>query len=323
MTHVLVVVPVFDDWPSLGRLLADLDALPPGDGVQLSVLAVNDGSLSPLPARDMPAISRLRRVEVLELACNLGHQRAIALGLAHAARMADVDVVAVMDGDGEDRPEDLARLLSAYHAVTASTVVVARRCKRSESMLFRIAYRGYKALFRLLTGRSIAFGNFSLFSHAVAVRLAHSADVWNHLAAAILRSRLPLLAVPVERGKRYEGRSKLDLVSLLVHGLSAISVFADRLFARLAVACLGLCGLAFLGAITVIVIRTSTDWAIPGWASSVAGLLLVVFMQAVMLPLIAAFLLLSNRAQATVIPAAMLESLVFRVIRLASADVDA
>jgi len=198
--------------------------------------------------------------------------------------------------------------------------VVAARSKRSETLLFRVAYRGYKALFRLLTGSSITFGNFSLFSRDVAARLAHSADAWNHLAAALLRSRLPLRQVPVERGTRYEGQSKLNFVGLLIHGLSAISVFADRLFVRLVMTGLALSGAALLGVITVVAIRFFTDWAIPGWATYVAGILLIVLIQSVMLSLIAAFLLLSNRTQLTVMPAAMRDSLTLRLTRLRPAE---
>ena len=152
----------------------------------------------------LPMDGCIDSVEVMHLAVNLGHQRAIAVGLSLIAHRDDIGTVVVMDSDGEDRPEDIDTLLAAA-AQHPDHVILAQRTQRSESVGFRTGYLAYKALFRLLTGRVIDFGNFCLLPMPVVRRLAHMPDLWNNLAAAIMRSRLRRIAVPTVRGLRHAG----------------------------------------------------------------------------------------------------------------------
>src|SRR5262249_2232705 len=150
-------------------------------------VAVDDGSTVPfdLASIDLPDRSSIRRVEVLELALNLGHQRAIAVGLVDVAGRADLDGVIVMDCDGEDRPSDAAVLLAAS-GERPGQIVFAHRSRRSETRVFKIGYFIYKLAFRLLIGHWVSFGNFSVLPAWAVKRLVYMPDLWNNLPSALL-----------------------------------------------------------------------------------------------------------------------------------------
>lgn len=300
--RVVVVTPVLDDWRCFHSLVAAIDALAPRIG-RVSVFAVDDGSVDPADPGGLAPVSRhLERLTIVHLVCNLGHQRAIAVGLAHVATQGAFDLVIVADSDGEDRPEEFLRLI-AQHERQPEAVIVAQRHKRSEGYVFRRCYSTYKGLFRLLTGKVIDFGNFCLIPAGQLDRFLHMAELWNHLAATIVRSRVAIVKVPTVRGERYEGRSRMNLVSLITHGLSAISVFSDFLFVRLLLFCgMAAGGAAALG-LAALVVRTTTDLAVPGWTTTVTGIAAVILFQVITLLGVATFMMLANRSAAPVVPA--------------------
>ncbi|HLP09569.1 MAG TPA: glycosyltransferase [Opitutaceae bacterium] len=295
--HVTIVVPVFDDWAAFARLLGELDAAAAALPAGLEVLAVDDGSLTPAPSSLGADCRHLRRIEVLRLRANLGHQRALAIGLADCVRAARADYVVTMDADGEDRPADLAVLLEEAFR-RPGQVVVAQRARRTEGLVFRAAYLVYKLAFRFLTGRVIAFGNFAVLPVAAARRLVFMPECWNHLAATIVKSRLPILGRPTARGTRYAGRSTMNLVSLVVHGFSAFSVFIDTAITRLLLFFGATSLAAVVAAAVAVALRFGTDLAIPGWATNVFGLSMVVFFQSLTLAAVVLFSVLSSRSSA-------------------------
>ncbi len=289
------MVPVFNDWEAFARLLGELDTAAAGGPARLTVLAIDDGSLEPAPAELASGCRALERVEVVRLRCNLGHQRAIAIGLAECAREERFSQVLVMDGDGEDRPADAIALLGEALA-RPDEIVVAHRAQRSEGGVFRAAYGAYKLAFRVLTGRTIDFGNFTVLPIAAVRRLVFMPECWNHLAATIVKSRLPLVRRPLARGERYAGRSTMDLVSLVVHGFSAFSVFIETAITRLLLFFGFTSVLAVGAALVAVVLRFGTDLAIPGWATNVFGLSMVVFFQSLTLAAVVLFSVLSSRS---------------------------
>lgn len=300
---VAIVMPVFNDWASLEKLIDQLDALTELDGHEVRIIAVDDGS----PERPSAHWSSRRRhhivsVELIALVCNLGHQRAIAIGLVATSAIEDLDFVVVMDCDGEDRPSDVARLLKLAEEHRGH-IVLASRMRRSETLRFRIFYALYKILFRALTGAAIDFGNFCVLPADSVRSLVHSSYIWNNLAAAVIRSRIPSVDLPTERGHRYVGRSQMRFVDLVVHGLSAMSVYADTILVRIILFALLLVGLVIAGMATVVSVRLFTTLAIPGWASNVFGTLSIILLQALIFAGIALFQLLSFRSFKTVIPA--------------------
>jgi hypothetical protein len=217
--------------------------------------------------------------------------------------------VVVMDADGEDRPADITALLAAHERFPGH-IVAASRASRSEGFIFRAFYKLYQWLFRALTGRVIKFGNFSLVPFELLKRIVYLPDVWNNLPAALVKSRLPITFVPTRRGKRYSGASQMNFISLIIHGMSAISVFADVSFTRLLLGSALVSVFTLAGMVAVIAIRIFTTLAIPGWATNVFGLLGVVLVQMVLIATVSMLSLLSNRSAAPVIPAVQADTLV-------------
>ena len=292
-----ILIPNFNDWESLRLLLPQVDQVLTGLEHRVSVLVVDDASTEPMP-EDWPGqyFSALGSVEVLHLRSNQGHQRAIALGLYHLHEFTGVEAAMVMDGDGEDRPEDLPELLRAFLAEEGRQVVFAARTKRMESLGFRLCYRAYRLVHRALTGVVVQVGNFSVVPRSAMARLMAVPDLWNHYAASVYRARLPRRLVPLPRGRRLAGKSKMNFVSLLIHGLSAMSVFSDQVSARLLTAAVGFAvtAMGLMGATAGI--RWFTDLAIPGWATFTVGLLLVLVVQLLSFATLFAFLIASRRS---------------------------
>jgi glycosyltransferase involved in cell wall biosynthesis len=307
LRRLRLVVPVYNDWDSFAILLRELDRVAANLPIQLSVSAIDDGSTIP-PAPDFcdPAsLTTLESVEIIHLATNLGHQRAIAVGLCVAVEDADSEAILIMDGDGEDSPDAIAQLLNEA-GQDVDFCVVARRGKRSENLTFKLSVLLYKLLFKLLTGRQIAFGNFSLLSRSYARRLVSVPDLWNNLPVAILRSRLPIKAVQIDRAPRYAGQSKMNFTSLVVHGLSGISVFAEVIFVRL----LFLTGALFLLSCVSIPFVLSLrlffppKYATPGWATTVSFGILILLVQTLSFTLSFVLMLLNSRVQRLILPIA-------------------
>lgn len=301
---VQAVVPVFNDWESFAILLVELDKLAAGLEMPLCVDAVDDGSTQ--PSDNIPAVCTqlraLRRVRILRLSTNVGHQRAIAVGLCHASEAAEASAVLVMDSDGEDRPDAVPRMLAAATG-KRDFVIVGARAKRSENTTFRAGYVIYKALFKIVTGKKIGFGNFSLISSSYVRRLVMLPDLWNNLAAAVLRSRLPIQEVHIDRGTRYAGKSKMNFASLLVHGFSAISVYADTMFVRLLLAALFLSGFTAVVAVFVLSLRLFVpEHATPGWATTVILSLTIIVLQVLFTTLTSLLALLNSRVQRLMLP---------------------
>jgi glycosyltransferase involved in cell wall biosynthesis len=315
--RIAIVTPVLDDWESLTRLIADLAVCEAARAAMFQLVVVNDASTLAWDTTNLPIAEAgsIHRIDLITLGTNLGHQRAIAVGLVHVAEADEVDAVVVMDSDGEDRTSDISRLVEAFKRHSGA-VVLAARVKRHESARFRIGYAAYKALFRVLVGREISFGNFSLLPIAAVRRLVYMPELWNNLPAAVLRSRLPSTKIDTERGYRYAGQSKMNLVSLIVHGLSAISVYLDTIFVRVLLCSVVFAAIVIICIIAAILIRTTTDLAIPGWTTSAIGALMTMLVQSIVLIVATTLMSLAGRSSRAIIPRADSHNFVSATMRV-------
>jgi glycosyltransferase involved in cell wall biosynthesis len=266
-------------------------------------MAVDDGSTEDAPTslNDISSFPSLREIKIVKLATNVGHQRAIAIGISMAVSETDADAIAVMDSDGEDRPEDIPRLLAATQG-RADFAIVARRARRTNTLVFKAFYALYKVVFGILTGRSINFGNFCLISRGYAKRLIMTSELWNNLPAALLRSRVPVVELPTDRGSRYAGTSKMNYVSLIVHGMGGISVYSDVIFVRMLAATAAFLVFSVVVISGVVAMRLFTNMNTPGWTTTVVFSILIILLQTIVTTLMTMLLLLSNRSQRLVIP---------------------
>jgi polyisoprenyl-phosphate glycosyltransferase len=300
----VIALPLFNDWSALGLLLPTVDAALAAQGLDASVLVIDDGSTDEIPA-ELAAMSyrAVLSMRVLRLRRNLGHQRAIAIALAYIEQHVPCEAVIVMDADGEDSPADIPRLVEQYRREQGSMIVFAERRKRAETALFRLLYHAYRLLHRALTGYGVRVGNFSIIPRTRLAGLVVVSELWNHYAAAVFRSRQPYSTIRTARSVRLSGSSHMNFVSLVVHGMSAISVYGDRVFVRLLVFGACLAAAATIGLAAVIATRLLTSLAIPGWATMAAGLLVLVLVQALTFMASLTFLGLGNRQHAPFVPA--------------------
>ena len=299
---LIILMPVYNDWGALSLLLPTLDRELKSDGLTAGILLVDDGSTTAPPKNLGTLFEAIATVDVLSLRRNLGHQRAIAVGLSYIEANHPQSSVVVMDSDGEDDPKDVPRLIRECVAHREEKIVFAARIKRSEGWIFTFFYHLYRLIHFLLIGIRVRVGNFSVVPPRALKRLVAVSELWNHYAAAVHKAKLPMEFIPSDRATRLAGPSRMDMVSLVVHGLSAMAVFGDRIGVRLLIVVSAGMVLTVTALAIVIATRLVTDLAIPGWATYATGLLFVMLMQMLLVILVFVFVILAARNAAHVLP---------------------
>lgn len=292
-----IVIPVFNDWDCLKILVENIHR-ELSENIDFRIFAINDCSTIIFPQE---AFSKFTNFTVVHLSRNMGHQKAICIGLSYVAEKEVGDAVIVMDSDGEDRPQDLVQLIETFSQ--ENKIVFAKRNKRQESRTFRFFYHIYKYSFLLLVGKEISFGNYCIIPYKSLSVLVHVSEIWNHFSGGVIRSKLPYTSIPLDRGKRFMGTSKMNFVSLVIHGISSYTVYLEVVVVRLLILLGILIGISILSSITVVSLRLFTNLAIPGWATyTMLGLILII-LQAFFVMLHLAMTVLHYRTQRLFIPA--------------------
>lgn len=269
-----VVMPIYEDREASTKLFKELYS---EYGTHAFVVAVDDGSISQPVEIDALRQAGLDGV-VIRLKRNVGHQRAIAIGINYVAEnIPDIPCTVVMDSDGEDTPQSIRELVQPLQAANVD-VVVAQRKSRIETLKFKTFYVIYKWLFQLLTGRKISFGNFMALKPSAVKRLAAMQELWMHVAACVLTSKLRVQTMPIDRGPRYAGKSKMNFVGLALHGFRALMVFAEDVLVRVGIICAFVATATVLASALAIGLKLA-NFATPGWFSVALGILLLVFLQ--------------------------------------------
>lgn len=267
-----IVTPVYEDVEAFSELCQRLSA---NFDTQPFIVAVDDGSVrQPLSASTIGAAG-LSGV-VLRLKRNVGHQRAIAVGLSYVAEHQPDLPCVVMDSDGEDMPGTIPYLMAELNDEV--DVAVAQRRNRVESARFKTFYAIYKLVFQLLTGRYISFGNFMALKPAAVRRLAVMQELGIHVASTVLISRLRIAICPLDRGPRYAGRTKMNFTSLALHGCRALMIFAEDVLLRICLLCVSVAAISVVGIVAAVILKT-IGLATPGWLTISSGILLLVLLQ--------------------------------------------
>lgn len=270
----IVVTPVYEDVEASSRLFKELKVQFQDD---IFVVAVDDGSVKQPLQIDSLKTSKLDGV-ILKLKRNVGHQKAIAIGLGYLSdQISSQQFVIVMDSDGEDLPSTILELLSQLKDPLVD-VVVAQRKSRVETFRFKFFYAIYKQFFKLLVGRSISFGNFMALKRDGVQRLVAMQEVSIHLAAAVIASKLRTKIYSVHRGTRFAGQSKMNFVGLVLHGFKALMVFAEDVLVRVGIACAAIAFISLSAALAAIILKI-LGFATPGWFSIALGILVLILMQ--------------------------------------------
>ena len=230
MKKFVILIPVYNDWKSAFRLLENIDLQIYKWDAEISILIVNDASTEKSPSTQL-SFKKIKSVRVINMKLNRGHARCNAAGLKYLTEKENFDYVILMDGDGEDRPEELTSLFNKSKK-NPSVSVTANRIKRSEGPLFKLLYESHKILTYIFTGKLIKFGNYSCLPKKDAARLVKDASIWSSFSGSVTKIISDQVSVPSIRGQRYFGPSQMNLFSLLIHSFSIIAVFKTSVMAR-------------------------------------------------------------------------------------------
>lgn len=295
---IICLTPVYNDWDSFKILIQKIENIYFSDikALNLQIIAINDGSSEDFTEFNFTKVP----FSIINLKKNVGHQRAIAIGLQYINdQFTDFDYVVVLDSDGEDKPEDIISLIEKCNKLNNRKIIFAQRKKRQESLLFKTGYFIYKQVFYLLTKQKINFGNFSCIPSTLLKKVVIQENLWNHYSGSIIQSKIPFDKVLLDRGKRYAGESKMNFTNLILHGLSSISVYFDIISVRiLKFSLIGIL-ICFLSVFTVLYFKFFTNLSVPGWASNLILIIFSIILQLFLITLIVLLMQLSSRKNIT------------------------
>ncbi len=230
MTKYTILIPVYNDWESVTKLLENIDLEIAKWDVEVSVLVVNDASTEKRTLTKLN-YTNLKSVRVMNMKINQGHARCNATGLKFLTEKEDFNYVILMDGDGEDRPEELTLLFNKSKE-NPLKAVTANRIKRSEGIFFKLLYECHKILTYVFTGKLIKFGNYSCLPKEEVIRLVREACIWSSFSGSVTKIIVDRISVPSIRGKRYFGPTQMNFFKLLIHSFSIIAVFKRSVIVR-------------------------------------------------------------------------------------------
>ena len=230
MKKIKILIPIYNDWQSVFKLLENIDSETKGLEDEASVIIVNDASTEQKPEININ-LNNIKSVQVINMKENRGHARCNAAGLKYINEKEDFDYVIPMDGDGEDRPEEI-KLLIKKAKDYPDTVITANRVKRSEGFIFKSCYLIHKYLTYIFTGQSIKFGNYTCLPKFAADKMSKEAATWSSFSGSLSKIAKERKSVPSIRGPRYFGPSKMSFFNLLKHSLSIIAVFKNTVLIR-------------------------------------------------------------------------------------------
>ena len=228
--RIKILIPVYNDWKSVSKLLDEINDLSINPEVQISVIIVNDASNHDRQEEDKN-LDNIFSIKILNMKVNQGHARCIATGLKYIYEKEDFDYVIPMDGDGEDRPEEIKEFINQIE-VSNTKPIVGSRVRRSEGLLFKICYKIHKLITFTFTGQSIKFGNFTCLPKSTVEKMINEKATWNSFSGSLTKIEKDLLSMPSIRGTRYFGPSKMSFYNLIKHSLSIISVFRKTFLIR-------------------------------------------------------------------------------------------
>ena len=217
MKKIKILIPVYNDWESVFKLLENINLEASKIDINFSVIIVNDSSTDSIPKLST-SLDNLKSIQIIHMKENKGHARCNAVGLKYIYEKEDFDYVIPMDADGEDRPEELSLLIEKIKEYP-DTAVTANRIKRSEGLMFKFCYLAHKYLTFVFTGQNIKFGNYTCLPKTTVNQMINEPATWSSFSGALAKIEKDRKSIPSERGTRYFGPSKMSFINLLKHSL--------------------------------------------------------------------------------------------------------
>ena len=230
MKKYIILIPIYNDRESLTKLVKNINSEIEGINSEISIIVINDASSEQI-IDEYQNTTNLNSIEIINMKENRGHTRCIATGLKYIIEKKEFDYVIPMDGDGEDRPEEIKEFIQVAEQSDDQSII-GERVKRSESLFFKFCYQFHKFLTLAFTGQSIKFGNFTCLSKLTVEKMLNEKATWNSFSGSLKKTEKNLLSISSIRGARYFGPSKMSFFNLLKHSFSIISVFRKTVLIR-------------------------------------------------------------------------------------------
>ena len=227
---IKILIPVFNDFESVSKLLIDINSTLSNLNVQTSVILVNDGSTEKNDI-NVSNTDKINSIKIINMKHNQGHARCIATGLKYIFDNEEFDYIIPMDGDGEDRPEEISKFVE-FFKYDDTRPIVGERIKRSEGLVFKISYTIHKLVTFIFTGHSIKFGNYTCLPKSTVEKMINEKSTWSSFSGALAKLEKNRSTIPSIRGERYFGPSKMSFFNLIKHSLSIIAVFKTNVIIR-------------------------------------------------------------------------------------------
>ena len=227
---IKILVPIYNDWQSVSKLLDEINLNISNSNHEISVIIVNDASTHDR-LEEQKDFDNIHSIKILNMKINQGHARCIAIGLKYIFEKEDFDYVIPMDGDGEDRPEEIKEFINQIEN-SNNNPIVGERVKRSEKLIFKICYQLHKLITLTFAGKSIKFGNYTCLPKTTVEKMINEKATWNSFSGSLKKVENNLFPISSIRGNRYFGPSKMSFFNLIKHSLSIMSVFRKTFLIR-------------------------------------------------------------------------------------------
>jgi len=227
---IIILIPIYNDWKSASRLLDEINSKISNLNCIFSIIFINDASKEQQSIY-APNLENLQSVKIINMKENRGHGICIATGLKYIFEKEEFDYVIPMDGDGEDRPDEIKNFFEHIN-YSPNKTIVGERVKRSENLFFKLCYSIHKILTFVFTGKSIKFGNFTCIPKLTVEKMIKEKATWSSFSGSLTKVEKDRSTVPSIRGTRYFGPSKMSFKNLITHSISIISVFKIDVFIR-------------------------------------------------------------------------------------------
>ena len=230
MKKIKILIPIYNDWQSVFKLLENIDSQIADLEFEVSVLIINDASTESKPEINFN-LNNLKSVQVINMKENRGHARCNAAGLKFINEKEDFDYLIPIDGDGEDRPEELKLFIQKVNEYP-NKVITGDRVERSEGFFFKFCYLAHKYLTFIFTGQSIKFGNYTCLPKSVVSQMIEEPATWSSFSGSLSKISKERKSISSIRGSRYFDPSKMSFFNLIKHSLSIIAVFKMTVLVR-------------------------------------------------------------------------------------------
>ena len=227
---IVILIPVYNDWQSISKLLENINLEISKLEHEFSAIIINDGSTD-YPPQNFNNIDNFQSVKIIDMKINKGHARCNAAGLKYIFENEEFNYVIPMDGDGEDRPEEISIFIDNLK-YNSNKPIVGERIKRSERFFFKICYMVHKLITYTFTGQSIKFGNYTCLPKSIIEKMINEKATWSSFSGSLAKIAKDRAVIPSERGTRYFGPTKMSFKNLIIHSLSIIAVFKISVLVR-------------------------------------------------------------------------------------------